>query len=392
MTKQQFHTLALVLASLYATVGHAQSNDYNPAWYLAPAAEIIDHDGSKFGVNQSGTGVALRLGKSLSPMVDVQFGGTYARSRQNDLRYKQSTLGADALFFFSRSAFRPFVVLGVGVAKDELSNSRLNTSRSANSPEANVGIGLQYSITDRASIQVDARRVMSFLKEDAFGKGRANNTYFGVGLNYALSAPEPKMIHVSKVDRVPPRVATPPPAPVVAPAPVPPPPAVVAPAPPPVVVPPPAVVSPPPPPPPVVVQAPPRVIAPAAPQSQIITLSDTELFALNSAVLKAPQPTLDEIAAALKANPQIERIVVTGHTDRLGTVAHNRGLSQRRADAVKAYLVQRGVQAKRISAKGVASTAPVVECTETERQALVACLAPNRRVEVEQFTIEQRLR
>lgn len=385
--------IAVVLAlSCIGTVSaYAQSNAYNPSWYIAPSAAILDHDVSRFGVNNDGSSLALRLGKSLSPLLDLQVGGSYGRSRQDDLRYKQSMFGADALFMFSRSAFRPFIVVGAGVAKDQTSNAKLTSAaRSTTSPVANAGIGLQYSITDRASIQVDARRVVSFLDGNEFGTKRAHNNYFGVGLNFALGVPEAQVTQVRKVDPTPPRVVTPPAPPPPPPAPPPPPPPVPTPAPPP----PPVVAAPPPPPPPPVVVSPPpapapRVIQQAVPQREIITLSDTELFALNSAVLKAPQPRLDEIADVLKRNPQIGTVVITGHTDRLGTVAHNRGLSQRRADAVKSYLVQRGVAAKRLTAKGVASTMPVVECADTERQALVDCLAPNRRVEVEQITVER---
>lgn len=105
-----------------------------------------------------------------------------------------------------------------------------------------------------------------------------------------------------------------------------------------------------------------------------------------------PQPKLDEIAATLKRNPQIGSIVVSGHTDRLGTEAYNRGLSQRRADVVKAYLVRKGVAANRINADGRASTSPVVDCPEGTRPAMIACLAPNRRVEVEETTIERQIR
>ena len=57
-------------------------------------------------------------------------------------------------------------------------------------------------------------------------------------------------------------------------------------------------------------------------------------------------------------------------------------LSARRAEAVRDYLVARGVAASLISAEGRGSSEPVVECTRERGPALIACLAPNRRVEI----------
>jgi OOP family OmpA-OmpF porin len=103
-----------------------------------------------------------------------------------------------------------------------------------------------------------------------------------------------------------------------------------------------------------------------------------------------PQPKLDEIAAALRANPEIRQITITGHTDRLGSDAYNLALSQRRADAVKAYLASKGVAANRLIAVGKGKADPVVRCEDRDRDALIACLQPNRRVEVESITVERR--
>lgn len=142
--------------------------------------------------------------------------------------------------------------------------------------------------------------------------------------------------------------------------------------------------------PPVVVMAPP---APAlrthVPRFERYRLSARELFAFDRADLAAPQPRLDEIAVALVRNPQITGIMISGYTDRLGSVAYNLTLSQRRADAVKAYLVGKGVAANRLIAVGKGEASPVARCGETAHAALIACLEPNRRVEIEQITIER---
>lgn len=81
-------------------------------------------------------------------------------------------------------------------------------------------------------------------------------------------------------------------------------------------------------------------------------------------------------------------IKVTGHTDRIGSHAYNMKLSQRRAEAVKAYMVQSaGIPAGKIEAAGVDGSYPVTKPGECKgkkaTKKLIACLAPDRRVEVE---------
>ena len=122
-----------------------------------------------------------------------------------------------------------------------------------------------------------------------------------------------------------------------------------------------------------------------------IVLSDTSLFAFNSDVLKTPQPKLDEIANALTKNAGVSNVVIAGYTDRLGSTKYNQKLSERRANAVKNYLVSNGVDAGRLNAEGRGESSPVKECKDKKRSALIKCLEPNRRVEVEQITIERKV-
>ena len=144
------------------------------------------------------------------------------------------------------------------------------------------------------------------------------------------------------------------------------------------------VVAPPPPPPPP--PAPPPAPAPA-PQVQKITLASKALFDFDKYALKPEgMAAIDsEIIAKLKDVQKLELVLVTGHTDRIGTQAYNQKLSERRADAVRNYLVSKGVAKDKIETLGMGKTQPVpgVTCTMTAMKELIACLAPNRRVEVE---------
>jgi OOP family OmpA-OmpF porin len=79
---------------------------------------------------------------------------------------------------------------------------------------------------------------------------------------------------------------------------------------------------------------------------------------------------------------KLEVVVVTGHTDRLGTEAYNQKLSERRADAVRDYLVSKGVPRDKIETIGMGEKQPVVQCDQKAFKALIECLQPNRRVEV----------
>jgi OmpA-OmpF porin, OOP family len=80
---------------------------------------------------------------------------------------------------------------------------------------------------------------------------------------------------------------------------------------------------------------------------------------------------------------KLEVVLVTGHTDRLGTDAYNQKLSMRRADAVRDYLVSKGVDKAKIETIGMGEKQPVVQCDQKGMKALIECLQPNRRVEVQ---------
>ena len=127
--------------------------------------------------------------------------------------------------------------------------------------------------------------------------------------------------------------------------------------------------------------------APAGPGVQKITLASKALFDFDKAVLKPEgKAAIDsEIISKLPGVQKLELVLVTGHTDRIGTQAYNQKLSERRADAVRDYLVSKGVAKDKIETLGMGKTQPLpgVSCDQKAMKELIACLAPNRRVEVE---------
>ena len=130
------------------------------------------------------------------------------------------------------------------------------------------------------------------------------------------------------------------------------------------------------------------VAAPAmAPEvvSKTFNLNSDVTFAFGKANLK-PQAkaTLDGIYGEI-AQINSAKVAVAGYTDRIGSDAGNLKLSQRRADTVANYLVQKGVATNAISATGYGKANPVTGATCDQvkgRKALIACLAPDRRVEI----------
>ena len=118
--------------------------------------------------------------------------------------------------------------------------------------------------------------------------------------------------------------------------------------------------------------------------SQKITYQADALFDFDKAILKpGGKEKLDDLASKI-GGLNLEVVVATGYTDRIGSDKYNDRLSLRRAQAVKAYLVSKGIEANRIYTEGKGKRNPVTTgCNQKNRKALIACLAPDRRVEVE---------
>lgn len=124
----------------------------------------------------------------------------------------------------------------------------------------------------------------------------------------------------------------------------------------------------------------------AKPAPQKIQFAADALFDFDKADLRPRgRSMLDDLALMLQG-ATYEVILAIGHTDRIGSVAYNQKLSARRAESVKQYLVAKGIPANRIYAEGKGKSQPVTkpgDCRGKKGEALVSCLQPDRRVDVE---------
>lgn len=219
-------------------------------------------------------------------------------------------------------------------ARTEFAGNRLNAVTAPRAKQsklgAKAGLGLEFKFTESLALRGEYER---YRVNDAVGN-RGDIDMATVGLVWKFGRPAA----AAYVQPVP--VAEPVPAPAVA-----------APAPP--------------------------LAAPAQPVSEKVSFAAEALFDFDRAVVKsAGMAALDDLLAKLQGM-NTEVMVTVGHTDAIGSDAYNQRLSQRRAEAVKAYLVSKGVNASRVYTEGKGEAQPVADNTSAEGR------ARNRRVTVE---------
>lgn len=225
--------------------------------------------------------------------------------------------------------------------------SVLNPNPSKRSANYKLGAGLQYEITPAILVRGEAER---YRINDAVGN-HGDVNMFSVSL----------VIPFGRTPTSAPRAAAPAyvePAPAPAPAPV------------------------------VVAAVAPPEPAVVVPERRRVSFSADSLFSFDQSDVKPEgRKALDRFVKGLDGT-RFEVITVEGHTDRLGSHAYNQKLSSRRAESVKTYLASSGgVDSTKVTAIGKGESAPVTKpdvCKGTKPSAkLIACLQPDRRVEVE---------
>lgn len=250
-----------------------------------------------------------------------------------------STLGLDLKLGLPSGNFLPYVKLGwdrttgMGVAP---------AAQFKYTNDLHTGLGVEYKFAPSWSVAGEWTRAASKINGSKLG-----NDNFTVGLNYYFGTP------AAPVAAAAPFVAAVATKPAPAPAPV------------------------------------TRAMPPVSKKAVFAADSSADsLFDFGKADIKpAGKAAIDKFTAGLK-EADFKVIKVTGHTDRIGSKAFNMKLSTQRAEAVKAYMVESaGIPADKIEAKGVDGSNPVTksgECKGKKRtKKLIACLAPDRRVEVE---------
>ena len=120
----------------------------------------------------------------------------------------------------------------------------------------------------------------------------------------------------------------------------------------------------------------PAAVAPAAAPAKVTYAADAFFGFDKAVILPAGKVKLDDLIAKVK-DINLEVIVAVGHTDATGPASYNQALSVKRAGAVKAYLVSKGIDANRIYSEGKGETSPVADNSTRSGR------SKNRRVEIE---------
>jgi len=337
---------------------HAQSSvasDYfDNRWYITPFGTFINPDSARVTDDDKGWGAGFAVGKAISPYWNLELRTQYEEidshwlSAGSATKFKNLSTTLDAQWFFlgrkgvdawKIGTIQPYVVGGIGYMNDKYDWK--GGSADNDSFIANAGVGVVWPFASWGRLVADARyRYNDNQHRFVTNQGHMDEWLFSVGLQIPFG-PAPTAAH-----------APPPP-------------------------PPPRPVAPPPPPPP-------------PPMTRQFDISADGTFKFDKAVLTpAGRSRIDTMLQQLgSADFRPQSIFIVGHTDPLGPTKYNDRLSKARANAVRDYLIGRGVPAGMVRTEGRGESdlkITVQDCRSQGargRNALIACLQPDRRVEV----------
>lgn len=318
-------------------------------WYLTPQAGYLWTDSDR-NLEDDWLG-GLTFGKHLTDSWSLELNYNRAKPHIVGGELKLDTASLDLLRVFGRgNAVSPYLTFGAGVLQNNF-----DPGPDVEDAMAQAGFGLMWRVSDNFTLRPEVKARW----DDTGLQGRQTDYIAQLGFQFNFGgarAPEP----------------TPPPPPAPAPEPATPAPAPL------------------PPPPAASVDTDgdgvfdPQDQCPGTPRGVAVDAVGCErkgnitlegvTFELNSAELTVDsRPVLDRVAEDLRKYPRL-RIELQGHTDSSGSDKYNLGLSQRRADTVTRYLINAGVPAGQVTARGYGEVEPVADNTTAEGR------AQNRRV------------
>jgi len=333
-----------LMAATAAAGSSALAADDTGAYYISGLGTYTLLDGHR--ISKDDFGYSIELGHDFSPnwAAEINYDNGSFKIRDSGFSQKLTGYSVDGLYrFLPDSIFRPYLLAGGGLLDDAV-----GTGEKQHGFMAEAGVGLLTGIgsqtgSTRVQLRTQAKYRLQWANPDAYGPKDPSDLIFGVGLQVSFGAPVPRAA--------------------VAPPPPPPPPEAAAPPPP----------TPPPPPEPCHAPAGFQVNANCHIIEQKVIVRAVD-FEFNSTRLTVPaQETLDDIDHALLNQPQLQ-IEIQGYTDSVGADAYNLNLSRKRAEAVKAYLVSKGVHDSVLTAKGYGKADPIASNATAEGR------AQNRRV------------
>jgi len=338
--------LAVPYTACLAQASYTADQYFDSRWYITPFGTFVKPDSNRRA--DDGWGGGLAIGKPVSPNWNIELRGQYENlDGEFNLpnRYKNGSLSLDAQWFFmgrqgirlwQSNSIQPYLVGGIGAINDKYETP--TSSQNKTSFMANAGGGIVWPFSSWGRLVVDARYRYDDNKDSIVGaRGHFDDWLFSLGLQIPFG-PAPQVAQVA---------ATPPPP-----------------------------VMPPPPPPP--------------PPTRNFQVSSDGTFAFDKAVLTPTgRSRVDSALQELKSsNFRVRSVNIVGYTDPLGSTEYNQRLSVARANAVRDHMVNQGVPANTIQTEGRGESD--LKITEADcraqgaktRKALIACLEPDRRVEI----------